>query len=395
MRPATRVAVLVVVVLAAVIIATPLLRPTTSDRLVLVGVFAVPALVSAGAAIVLMRRVRSIAGALRAMVVVALGGTALVVAGAASVMVVDGHDARVVLLAVGLGSAVGLVAAGWIGERLAADLGRLAMTARRIGRGELDARTGIERRGEVGELVAAVDDMAARLDETERERQRDAAARRDLLAALGHDLRTPLASLRAAVEALQDGVARDPERYLDAMAGDIDVLARLVDDLFTLARIERGELRLQREPVDLAELADTTVAGLEAFAQRRSLALTLSVDGDTTAVVDPHAIGRVLRNLLDNALRHAPDRTTVDVAVVGEGDHVALAVTDEGPGFDPSFRARATAVSTRFDAARTRSGGGAGAGLGLPIARGLVEAHGGWLRVHAQPGGRVTVQLPR
>lgn len=393
MRPATRVAVLVVVVLAAVIIATPLLRPTTSDRLVLVGVFAVPALVSAGAAIVLMRRVRSIAGALRAMVVVALGGTALVVAGAASVMVVDGHDARVVLLAVGLGSAVGLVAAGWIGERLAADLGRLAMTARRIGRGELDARTGIERRGEVGELVAAVDDMAARLDETERERQRDAAARRDLLAALGHDLRTPLASLRAAVEALQDGVARDPERYLDAMAGDIDVLARLVDDLFTLARIERGELRLQREPVDLAELADTTVAGLEAFAQRRSLALTLSVDGDTTAVVDPHAIGRVLRNLLDNALRHAPDRTTVDVAVVGEGDHVALAVTDEGPGFDPSFRARATAVSTRFDAARTRSGGGAG--LGLPIARGLVEAHGGWLRVHAQPGGRVTVQLPR
>jgi signal transduction histidine kinase len=177
------------------------------------------------------------------------------------------------------------------------------------------------------------------------------------------------------------------------MAVDIDVLARLVDDLFTLARIERGELRLRREPVDLAELADTVVAGLEAFAERRNLALTLSVDGDTTAVVDPHAIGRVLRNLLDNALRHAPDRTTVDVEVVGDGEHVALAVTDEGPGFDPSFQARATAVSTRFDEARTRSGGGAG--LGLPIARGLVEAHGGRLRVHPQPGGRVTVQLPR
>jgi two-component system, OmpR family, sensor histidine kinase BaeS len=393
MRPVTRVAVLAAAVLAAVVIATPLLRPTTDDLLVLTGLFAVPALMAAGAALVLMQRVRSIAGALRAMVVVALGGTALVVAGAASVMVVDGHDARVVLLALGLGSAVGLVTAGWIGEGLAADLGRLAVTARRIGRGELDARTGIDRGGEVGELVAAVDDMAARLDGAERARRRDEAARRDLLAALGHDLRTPLASLRAAVEALQDGVARDPERYVDAMAADIDVLARLVDDLFTLARIERGELRLQPEPVDLAELADTTVATLEAFAQRRNLALTLSVDGDTTAVVDPHAIGRVLRNLLDNALRHAPDRTTVDVTVVGDGDHVALAVIDEGPGFDPSFRARATAVSTRFDEARTRSGGGAG--LGLPIARGLVEAHGGRLLVHPQPGGRVTVRLPR
>ena len=393
MRAATRPVLLAAVVLAAVVIATPLLRPTASDQLVLAGLFVVPAVIASGAALVLMRRVRSIAGALRAMVLVALGATALVVAGAASVMVVDGHDARVVLLALALGSAVGLVAAGWIGQGLASDLGRLAATARRIGDGELGARTGIERGGEIGELVAAVDDMAARLDGAERERQRDAAARRDLLAALGHDLRTPLASLRAAVEALQDGVARDPERYLEAMAGDIDVLARLVDDLFTLARIERGELQLQPEPVDLAELADSTVTGLEAFAQRRGLALSLSVDGDTTAVVDPHAIGRVLRNLLDNALRHAPDRTTVDVAVIGDGDHVALAITDEGPGFDPSFRSRATAVSTRFDEARTRSGGGAG--LGLPIARGLVEAHGGWLRVHPQPGGRVTVQLPR
>jgi signal transduction histidine kinase len=389
----TRVAVLAAVVLGAVLLAALVLRPTARDWMVLVGLFTVPTVVSAGAAIVLTGRVRSIAGALRAMVVVALGGSALMVAAAASVMVVDGHDARVVLLALGLGSAVGLVAAGWIGQGLAADLGRLAATARRIGNGELDARTGIDRRGELGQLAAAVDDMAGDLDAAQQERQRETAARRELLAALGHDLRTPLASLRAAVEALQDGVARDPERYLAAMAGDIDVLARLVDDLFTLARIERGELRLQREPVDLAELADTTVAALEAIAQRRQLALALSVDGDTTARVDPHAIGRVLRNLLDNALRHAPDRSTVDVAVSGNGDQVAMAVTDEGPGFDPAFRDRATAVSTRFDEARTRTGGGAG--LGLPIARGLVEAHGGRLRIHPQPGGRVTVQLPR
>lgn len=389
----TRLGVLALLVVAATAIAAPLLRPAPREWLVLAGLFVVPAVLAVAVVAVVMRRLRSVAGALRAMVLVALGGTALVVAGAASVMVVDSHDARLVLLALGLGSAVGLVAAGWIGQSLADDLRRLAMTARRIGGGDLGARTQLAGDGEVGQLASAVDDMADRLDEAERLRSGDEAARRDLLAALGHDLRTPLASLRAAVEALQDGVARDPARYLDAMAGDIAVLSRLVDDLFTLARIERGELRLQPEPVDLAELADTTVAGLEAIADRRRLALELSVDGDTTAAVDPHAIGRVLRNLLDNALRYAPERTTVDVLVSGSDDHVAFAVIDQGPGFDPTFRDQATDVSTRFDAARTRGDGGAG--LGLPIARGIVEAHGGRLRIHNRPGGRVTVQLPR
>jgi signal transduction histidine kinase len=383
----------VAVVVAAAVVALPLLRPTPQDWLLLVVLFAVPAAIAALLALVAVRRVRTIAGAMRTMVLIALGGAGLVVAGAASVMVVDSHDARLVLLALAMGSAVGLTAAGWIGERLADDLGTLASTARRIGAGDLGARAAVDHSGEVGELAVAVDDMATRLAAADRARRSDAAARRDLLAALGHDLRTPLASLRAAVEALQDGVARDPDRYLDAMAADVDVLARLVDDLFTLARIERGELALSPEPVDLAELADTTVTSLEVIADRRRLGLTMSADGDTIAVVDPHAIGRVLRNLLDNALRHAPERTNVDVAVVGGDDHVALAVTDQGPGFDPSFRPRATAVSTRFDDARTRGSGGAG--LGLPIARGLVEAHGGSLRIHPQPGGRVTVHLPR
>jgi signal transduction histidine kinase len=389
----TRLATLVAVVVAAAVVALPLLRPTPQDWLLLVVLFAVPAAIAALLALVAVRRVRTIAGAMRTMVLIALGGAGLVVAGAASVMVVDSHDARLVLLALAMGSAVGLTAAGWIGERLADDLGTLASTARRIGAGDLGARAAVDHSGEVGELAVAVDDMATRLAAADRARRSDAAARRDLLAALGHDLRTPLASLRAAVEALQDGVARDPDRYLDAMAADVDVLARLVDDLFTLARIERGELALSPEPVDLAELADTTVTSLEVIADRRRLGLTMSADGDTIAVVDPHAIGRVLRNLLDNALRHAPERTNVDVAVVGGDDHVALAVTDQGPGFDPSFRPRATAVSTRFDDARTRGSGGAG--LGLPIARGLVEAHGGSLRIHPQPGGRVTVHLPR
>jgi signal transduction histidine kinase len=389
----TRLATLVAVVVAAAVVALPLLRPTPQDWLLLVVLFAVPAAIAALLALVAVRRVRTIAGAMRTMVLIALGGAGLVVAGAASVLVVASHDARLVLLALAMGSAVGLTAAGWIGERLADDLGTLASTARRIGAGDLGARAAVDHSGEVGELAVAVDDMATRLAAADRARRSDAAARPAQRAARGHHQRTPLASLRAAVEALQDGVARDPDRYLDAMAADVDVLARLVDDLFTLARIERGELALSPEPVDLAELADTTVTSLEVIADRRRLGLTMSADGDTIAVVDPHAIGRVLRNLLDNALRHAPERTNVDVAVVGGDDHVALAVTDQGPGFDPSFRPRATAVSTRFDDARTRGSGGAG--LGLPIARGLVEAHGGSLRIHPQPGGRVTVHLPR
>lgn len=389
----TRIGVMALLVVVAAATAALLLRPSTTDWWLLVGLFALPAAVTAATAQVLAHRLRSVAGALRAMILVALGGAALVVAGAASVMVVDSHDARLMLVALALGSAVGLVAAGWIGTALTDGFASVAATARRIGDGDLSARTDGAMPGEVGALADAVDEMAARLEAAERSRSRDAAARRDLLAALGHDLRTPLAALRAAVEALQDGVAREPARYLDAMATDVGVLSRLVDDLFTLARIERGDLRLHPEPVDLAELADTTVAGLEVIAQRRHLTLRLSADGDTTVAVDPHAIGRVLRNLLDNALRHAPERTTVDVAVRGDRDLVAVAVADAGPGFDPTFRARATAVSTRSDPARTRGGGGAG--LGLPIARGLVEAHGGRLQIHPRPGGRVTVTLPR
>jgi two-component system, OmpR family, sensor histidine kinase BaeS len=161
---------------------------------------------------------------------------------AAGTMVLTPADTRVVLAALTLGTGLGLLVAIGVTGPLTADLRQLAGTARRVADGDLSVRTGIERSDEVGELARSVDRMVDQLAEFERQRQRDEAARHRLLAAVGHDLRTPLATLQAAVEALQDGVAADPDRYLQAMATDVELLRGMVDDLLVLTGLEAGEV---------------------------------------------------------------------------------------------------------------------------------------------------------
>jgi signal transduction histidine kinase len=212
-----------------------------------------------------------------------------------------------------------------------------------------------------------------------------------MLSSVGHDLRTPLAALRVAVDALADGVAPDPERYVRSMRRDVDALATLVDDFFLLARIESGRLDLQPVPVDLAEVADEAVEALAPAAAAAGVALALDASTHARVHGSPTALGRVVRNLIDNAIRHAPAGSVVRVAVGSDG-RPSIRVLDEGPGFPADFSAEAFARFTRADASRSRATGGAG--LGLAIARGLVEAHGGRIWIEAPPGGRVAIELP-
>ena len=324
---------------------------------------------------------------------IAIGAVVAVVL--ARLMVLNADQARSALGVLAATAALAAVLAAVASRPLGRDAQRLESAVRRLEAGDRSARTGVERRDELGHVARALDELTERLDVLERERAGFEDERRRMLTSVGHDLRTPLSALRAAVEALADGVAPDPERYLRAMGRDVEALGALIDDLFLVASIESGRLELHREPVDLSELADEAVEALTPAASARGVSLGLRSSGSVRVNGNAQAIGRVIRNLVDNAIRYAPPDTTVEV-VVEPGEPATVRVVDRGPGFPAEFSAHAFERFARADQSRARATGGAG--LGLVIARGLVEAHGGRIWIEpARPdrvGGRVVFQLP-
>lgn len=391
-----RAAAALVALLVAALLATEItMRPSAADRWVVLGVFAVSTAaagaVAWGAAAVARRVTR-----LRTAVVLAAAGSvsaaAVVVVTAALSMFLSAHDLRLVLVALGLGVGLGGVVAGSVAASVTGDLHRLREAVRRVAGGAREVRVGLDRTDELGEVARAFDGMVADLDRSERARARTEAARREFLTAISHDLRTPLTSLRAGVEALEDGVADDPRRYLRAMRADVELLGGLVDDLFLLARIESGGLKLRPERLDLAELVDEAVEAVGPHADRRNIGLRVRGDGAVPLSGSARELGRVLRNLLDNALRHAPRGSQVTVTVSRRDGTARVEVADEGEGFAHGFTEQAFGAFTRHDTARSRRSGGAG--LGLAIARGLVTAHDGRIWAEPGPGGRVVVELP-
>jgi len=368
------------------------MQPTGSDRIELLGILLAMVVVSALGAWLLpqwARRASTLRGTLVALIATALLIVIIGAGGAAQRMFLSTHDAELLIVVLGLGLIAGLSFAVSVAKPWTDDLQKLASTAARIADGDLTARTQVHRADEVGMAATAVDAMAARLAALDAERLRDEEARRSFFASVSHDLRSPLAALQAAVEALQDGIAPDPARYLASIEHDVRILNQLVDDLFLLARIESGGFEYERVPVDLAEIADEAIEVLAPVSQRAGVHLRLDVDGSLLVSSGPQPIGRVIRNLLDNAIRYAPAGTEVTVTV---GTPATVRVADEGPGFPPAFTEAAFDEFARSDAARSRTTGGAG--LGLAIARALVEELGGQIWAEPGPGGVVTFTLP-
>ena len=386
---------LTAVVVLALLAGEVTMQPSSRDRAVLIGVFAAVAVLVAVAAGLLGRWTARLSSLHTSVLVISVGAVAAaaaaVLASAAS-MFISPHDLRLVLVALGLGVGLGVVLATAVSARLEEDLDAIGSAARSVAAGNRDVRTGVDRADEVGAVAAALDDMIDRLVAAEDEQQRMQMARRDFLAAVSHDLRTPLTSLRAATEALEDGLVDDPSRYLAAMRTDLDLLTALVDDLFMLALIESGGLALARERLDLAEVVDEAAEAVRPVADRCGIHLAAEIEGSVTVEAAPREISRVLRNLLDNAVRHSPEGGTVLLTLAADAGRATVTVTDDGPGFPAEFVERATESFTRADDARRRDGGGAG--LGLAIARGLTEAHGGTIAVSPGPGGRVQVVFP-
>jgi signal transduction histidine kinase len=314
-----------------------------------------------------------------------LGVAVLMIAIAAQTMFINDHDLRLLMWALVpavLGAALVAVA---MARPVARDATRICDAAMRVADGDLSARTGVTRRDELGEAAAMFDVMVDRLGAVERERSL-------MLSSISHDLRTPLTALRASVEAIRDGVAADPDMYLSGMERQVRALSALVDDLQLHSRLVSGTVELQRIRLDLRELADEAMETLRPIAEVRNVALLLEARQRVLVEADGSQLARVIRNLLENAIRHAPDDSVVLVQIE-EHDHVAtMRVVDEGPGFPIGFRDRAFEPFTRADPARdTRTGT---AGLGLSIARGIVTAHGGSIGVGDGPGGVVEIALP-
>jgi len=218
-------------------------------------------------------------------------------------------------------------------------------------------------------------------------------ARRQLVVWASHDLRTPLASLRAMVEALEDGLASTDE-YLPAIREQLETLSVRVDDLFELARIDAGAITLELREARLGDLISSCLRALDAEARTRNVRLAAQLPADLAVRIAPDKIERVLLNLLTNAVRHTPSDGAVSVVVEPDTDHVVVAVEDTGAGLTPTAARRMFERFWRDDEARTRATGGAG--LGLAIAKGLVQAHGGrmWAENRSSGGARVAFTLP-
>jgi signal transduction histidine kinase len=321
-----------------------------------------------------------------------------------ALMFLNTHDLTLLVLLLAFAAAVSLAFGYVTTGMLSADLERLAHAAGRFAEGDLSARVGARGGDEVGRVAHAFDRMAERLQHAfERQRTLE-SERRGLVTAVSHDLRTPLSTTRAMVEALADGVVTEPadvQRYLSLIRGEIQHLSGLINDLFELSQIDAGELHLRRVPLDVGALVEDVVAAYQAPAAVRGIALTANIDVAVKAaplLADPDRLQRVVRNLLDNALRHTPAGGAVHVGACLTDRAMEMAISDSGPGIPAQDRERIFERFYRGEPSRTRTGppGSAadgGSGLGLVIARALVEAHEGRIWAEPSPLGGATFRL--
>jgi signal transduction histidine kinase len=384
--------------LAAVLIGSALfevtMQPSGAERLELAIIFMLMATVSGIAAAFLpslARRSHRLIVTLFALSLISLVVASFGLVVAANRMFFSNHDLTLVLvvLAFGLVAAVGFALTA--ARSLTEDLARMSNAARSVASGNLEARTGVTRADEIGAVARELDELVRQLQEANEARDAEDTRRREFFAAVSHDLRTPLASMQAATEALADDISPDPDRYLVSLQTDIELLHTLVDDLFLLARIQAGDVPLELHATDITEVVDETVETLKPVAERRGISVVLDADERVIVTTASAAVGRVVLNLLDNAVRHAPPGSTVTVSVANH-DGALVVVKDEGTGFDPEFVGQAFDSFTRSDRARTRDAGGAG--LGLAIAHGLVTTLGGEIWIEPGTQGVVGFRLP-
>ena len=288
-----------------------------------------------------------------------------------------------------LGFILLVLAVGWGARslrRMFTPLDELFHASERVANGDYSVR--VEEKGppEVHSLMRSFNSMAERLQVSDQQR-------RNMLADISHELRTPITVIQGNVEGMLDGVYPADEARLKSIIEETQILSRLVDDLRTLALAESGALRLKREPTNLAGLIRDAVSGFEAQAREKDIQLALALADGDDANVDPQRIREVLTNLLSNALRYTPRSGEVHVSLTetgfGDEKNVTISIADSGPGIEPEMLPH---VFDRF----YKSSDSGGMGLGLSIAKYLVEAHSGkiWAESQVGKGTKITFSFP-
>lgn len=317
----------------------------------------------------------------------------------ARLMFINYHDLTLATILLIFASGMAMALGYFLTATLTDNLAALNQGAQAIAQGQFQTRVQIAGRNEMPQLARSFNEMAAQLQAAAQRQQELETMRRDLIAWVGHDLRTPLASVRAIVEALADRVVEDPatvDRYLRTAQRDINALSALIDDLFDLAQLDAGGLKLDRQPNSLSDLLSDTVESLSTLAAEKGVKL----EGRVQAGVDPVAIdvrqiGRVLTNLVGNAIRHTPAGGVVELQAALTAGGVLVSVRDSGEGIRSEDLPHIFEQFYRGEKSRNRATGGAG--LGLAIAKGIVEAHGGEIGVESQlgQGARFMFTLPQ
>ncbi|AZS42040.1 HAMP domain-containing sensor histidine kinase [Microbacterium oxydans] len=314
-------------------------------------------------------------------------------------MYISTHDLTVLLAVIGVSLVLGLATA-WVAARaMRASFDRFSASLEEMGRGGvIVAGAGGSR--ELDGLSMQLAEVSAKVDAANAELERLDSARRRFFAWISHDLRTPLTAVRALAESIEDGAADAPERFAGQVRAQVETMSRMVDELFELSKLTSGAVQLQTQQVELLDVVSDAVADVAVAAAAHDVRIVERGVGGHVLWADPHQLGRIIVNLLTNAIRHAPRGTEIVIsATEADRNRLVLGILDHGAGVAVEDLDRMFDVGWREDAARTSAGdqGGvaSGAGLGLSIARGLARAHGGEVFAErTDEGFRMNVLLP-
>ncbi len=311
-------------------------------------------------------------------------------------MFLSGHDLSLLLLLMLFSGAISIFFAIFLSTQLGRQVEKLVEGTQRVAAGQLDTRVMAGGSRELSELARTFNKMASQLETAFKKQQEMEQNRKELVAAISHDLRTPLASLRLMTEAVSDGVADEQQTrvFLERMRGEVEYMTGLIEDLFELSQLDAGAIKLHKERGNLADLISDTLESLRGQAEAKKQELQGAILTDLPELeFDPRKIQRVLNNLVGNAIRYTPENGRITIVAQKKAERIKVCVIDNGEGVPPQDLERIFEPFYRAERSRGREQGGAG--LGLAIARGLIEAHNGkiWAE-NLEKGSRFTFELP-